>query len=70
MSVVGTHIQVEKSLHLGLIFIFYFMSMSILSVYISVHHGHAWCPWEPDRALDPLGLALKMFVSCHVVVRN
>lgn len=54
-------------LNISQICFFYFMSMSILTRCMSVHHMHVWCL---GRVPDPLELELWMIVSCHVGAEN
>lgn len=32
--------------------------MNVLSACLSVLHTHAWCPWGPEKNVDPLALEL------------
>ena len=54
-------------LNISQICFFYFMSMSILTGCMSVHHMHVWCL---GRVLDPLELELWMVVSYHGYTGN
>lgn len=46
------------------------MLMNVLSACIYVQYTHIWCPWGPNKALDPLEVELQMIVNDHVSSEN
>lgn len=48
--------------------------MCVLPVCVSVHHVHAWCPWEPEEGIGSPRTRdtdeIQMVVHCHMGAKN
>lgn len=49
---------------------FYFTSMNVLAVCMSVYYVHAWFPKKPETDLGLMELLVKTAMSYHIGARN